>query len=85
MFTHVIDDRSSATAYYELGLLGDPDGSGTDVQHTLAVSASRSFPGHLGAYVELARIDGPGGYEPLLATIGGTRSLSPTSRSTSAS
>lgn len=75
--THVVDDRTSVTAYYELGVLGDPTRAGTDTQHALAIAASRSLTGDLGVFAEVSQVSAPGDIDPLVAIVGVTRTLRP--------
>lgn len=77
ILTQVLDDRTVGTAYYELGLLGDPAASGVDEQHALAIAASRSLSGHFGVFGELSHVSGVDGVDPLVATVGVTRALAP--------
>lgn len=77
ILTHVYDEKTAGTAYYELGVLGDPADNDTDTQHTLAVAASHSLQGQVGLYAELAQILGVGGFDPMITTLGVTRTLNP--------
>lgn len=75
ILTHEFDPRTVATAYYEAGWIGDPDASGVDAQHTVAIAASRSFSGHIGVFAEVAHVDNAESPDPLLAMVGVTKSI----------
>ena len=63
--------------FYEAGLLGDPDDSGNDVQHSFSVNGSKTFDGVLAIFGEVATIDGPDGYDPTFGTIGVQHIIAP--------
>ena len=44
----------STTAYYQLGVLGDPSGRGTDLGHDLAIAGGIPLDDRWGAFAELA-------------------------------
>ncbi len=77
ILTHVFSERTAGTAYYELGVLGDPADTDTDTRHTVAIAASHSLDDHLGLYAELAQILDIRGFDPLITTLGVTRSVNP--------
>lgn len=68
----------SVTAFYQLGVLGDPDGAGTDLQNGLAVSGSHPLDERLGVYGELAALFGGSDVDDLtFATVGFTHPAAP--------
>ncbi len=78
-FAAVIGAHSSGSTalvtYYELGILGDPARTGTNTQHLFALAGSQALPAGLGVFAELAHIRSPGGFEPLIATLGATKAV----------
>jgi len=76
ILTHVFDGGAGTTLFYQLGLLGDPDGSGTDTEHALAFAASAPLPHGFGVFAELLGIDGPDD-DPASLQAGFTRSVLP--------
>ncbi len=59
----------TATLYYQLGILGDPQGTGTDIQPTGTAMLAASFTDRIGAVVEFAGIDDPGPVDPIFTTL----------------
>jgi len=49
-------DRVALNGFYRLGLLGDPDDDGIDLEHTFTLTASGAITGPLGAFAEVAAI-----------------------------
>ena len=70
--------RDSVTAFYQLGALGDPVGSGTDLQNGLALSAAHPLDQRLALYGELAALFGGSDVDDLtFATAGLAHAASP--------
>lgn len=69
-------DVATLTGYYELGVLGEDPGSGSDLQHVLAVAAARNLHQHVGVFGELATVLLPEGEDSVLATLGATYAVS---------
>lgn len=65
--THAAD-WATLNLYYELALLGDPDGRGVDDRHGVTLSGSRALLESLGGFAELAAFTGQG--EPVFLTAG---------------
>lgn len=65
--THTAD-WATLNLYYELALLGDPDGRGVDDRHGLALAGSRTLFESLGGFAELAGFTGQG--DPVFLTAG---------------
>ncbi len=63
--------------FYEAGLLGEPEDSGTDLQHSFSINGSKTFDGAFAVFGELATIDGPDGFDPTFATIGVQHIIAP--------
>ncbi len=70
-------ERLSLTEFYELGILGDPDGPGTDERHSFAFAAGHPLIGDTGGFAELAWILGRDDVDPAFTTVGITQSISP--------
>jgi hypothetical protein len=70
-------ERLALTQYYELGVLGDPNGPGTDERHTFAFAAGHPLVGSTGAFAELAWILGRDDVDPAFTTVGITQSIAP--------
>lgn len=61
----------SATGFAELGLIGDPNGSGSDLQIALAAAADQRLAGGAGVFGELAGIfNDQQNYDALFTTLG---------------
>lgn len=68
----------SATGFVELGLLGDPTGSGTDLQFALAAAADKALSGGAGVFGELAGVFiDDRNYDAVFTTLGGNWSPVP--------
>ncbi len=68
----------TATLYYQLGVLGDPQGTGTDIQHTGTAMLAASLTDRLGGVLEFAGIDNPGPVDPIFTTIAASYAWHPT-------
>lgn len=69
---------ASLTGFAEVGLLGDPDGSGTDLHLALAGAADKHLSGGAGVFGELAGVFvDDRNYDALFATLGGAWSPVP--------
>ena len=77
IFTHQFAESTAVTAYYELGLLGDPDGPGTDLQHGVAIAASHPLSSRLAAFAEVAGVFASEGPTPVFITLGLATSFTP--------
>lgn len=68
----------SMTGYAELGLVGDPNGSGADLQVAVAAAGDKALSGNAGLFGELAGVfNGEQDYEAVFTTLGGTWSPVP--------
>ncbi len=70
--------KLSATAFYQAGILGDPSGTGTILQHDAALAAGMPIVDHVGLFAELAGIFQPTtGLDAVFSTVGATYAISP--------
>ncbi|MCP3916639.1 MAG: hypothetical protein GY711_13870 [bacterium] len=76
ILTHGMNAKTSVTAYYELGYLGDPDGD-ADVQNALAGAAAYALDDETTLFGELAEIFGPEDVDPIFTTLGVAHALEP--------
>jgi hypothetical protein len=68
----------SSTVYGELGLVGDPTGSGVDLQLALAAQGDKALGGGAGVFGELAGVfHGEEDHDAIFTTLGGTWSPAP--------
>lgn len=66
---------TSVTGFYQLGVLGDPDG-GTELEHAVALASSTSVVRDVSVFGELAAVvDNGFDQEPVFATLGATYAL----------
>lgn len=66
------------TGYYQLGLLGEQDGDGADLQHALALAAGFPLEGRFDAFAELAAVLEPeNDFDAVFTTLGLTYLLQP--------
>lgn len=75
MMTKGFSERFEGTAYYELGLLGDPTDSGIDLQHLLAFKGHWWLSEETAILGELANVYGVNDVDPVYFDVGLARRL----------
>jgi len=76
MVTKGFTEKGEATAYYEIGLLGDPTGSGIDLQHLIALKGHWWFSDETAFFGEFANFYGANDIDPVYLDVGLARQLS---------
>jgi len=76
MLTHVPDELTTVTGYYELGVIGEPSRADTDLSHRLALAGTYRFEPETLAFGEISRLHAAFGPDPMIALGGVARTVS---------